>query len=61
MKTKHKSFFRLDEIRSDEAESQNYLEAMTSVRGHFSSLEKAVEAMKRNASETYLPEDIYAY
>lgn len=61
MKTKHKSIFRLDEIRSEEAESPNYLEAITSIRGHFSSLEIAVEAMKRNASETYLPEEIYAY
>ena len=55
------SIFRLDEIRCDEAESPNYLEAITSIRGHFSSLEKAVAAMKRNASETYLPEEIYAY
>ena len=46
------SFFRLDEIRSEEAESPNYLEAITSIRGHFSSLEIAVEAMKRNASIT---------
>ena len=61
MKAKHKSVYRLDEIRCDEAVSQNYLEAMTSVRGHFSSLEKAVAAMKRNATETYLPEEIYAY
>lgn len=56
-----KSIFRLDEIRCDKAESPNYLEAITSIRGHFSSLEKAVSAMKRNASETYLPEEIYAY
>ena len=55
------SIFRLDEIRSEEAESPKYLEAITSIRGHFSSLEIAVEAMKRNASETYLPEEIYAY
>ena len=55
------SIFRLDEIRCDETESPNYLEAITSIRGHFSSLEKAVAAMKRNASETYLPEEIYAY
>ena len=61
MKAKHKSVYRLDEIRSEEAESPNYLEAITSIRGHFSSLEIAVEAMKRNASETYLPEEIYAY
>ena len=55
------SIFRLDEIRCDKAESPNYLEAITSIRGHFSSLEKAITAMKRNASETYLPEEIYAY
>ena len=55
------SIFRLDEIRCDEAESPNYLEAITSIRGHFSSLEKAVAAMKRNASETYCSEEIYAY
>ena len=57
----NKSIFRLDEIRCEEAETQNYLEAITSIRGHFSSLEIAVEAMKHNASETYLPEEIYAY
>ena len=34
------SIFRLDEIRCNETESQSYLEAITSVRGHFSSLEK---------------------
>ena len=39
MKTKHKSIFRLDEIRSEEAESPKYLEAITSIRGHFSSLD----------------------
>ena len=55
------SIFRLDEIRCDKLESPSYLEAITSIRGHFSSLEKAVEAMKRNASETYAPEEIYAY
>ena len=60
-KTMQSSIFRLDEIRCNEAESQNYLDAITSIRGHFSSLEKAVSAMKRNASETYLPEEIYAY
>ena len=55
------SIFRLDEIRCNETESPSYLEAITSVRGHFSSLEKAVAAMKRNALETYAPEEIYAY
>lgn len=55
------SIFRLDEIRCNETESQSYLEAITSVRGHFSSLEKAVAAMKQNALETYAPEEIYAY
>lgn len=55
------SIFRLDEIRCYEAESPNYLEAVTSIRGHFSSLEKVVDAMKRNALETYAPEEIYAY
>ena len=55
------SIFRLDEIRCYETESPNYLEAITSIRGHFSSLEKAVASMKRNAVETYSPEEIYAY
>lgn len=55
------TIFRLDEIRCYEAESQSYLEAITSIRGHFSSLEKTVDAMKRNTSETYCPEEIYAY
>ena len=35
MKTKLKSIFRLDEIRCEEAESPKYLEAITSIRGHF--------------------------
>lgn len=32
------SIFRLDEIRCNETESQSYLEAITSVRGYFSSM-----------------------
>ena len=55
------SIFRLDEIRCEEAESPTYFDAITSIRGHFSSLEKAVAAMKRNALETYAPEGIYGY
>ena len=57
------SIFRLDEIRCDGtfAEESRDLEAVPVVRGHFSSLEKAIAAMKRNASETYFPEEIYAY
>ena len=57
------SIFRLEEIRCDDtvAEASRDLEAIPVVRGHFSSLEKAVAAMKRNASETYFPEEIYAY
>ena len=57
------SIFRLDEIRCDGtfAEASRDLEAVPVVRGHFSSLEKAIAAMKRNASETYFPEEIYAY
>lgn len=57
------SVFRLDEIRCDGtfAEESRDLEAVPVVRGHFSSLEKAIAAMKRNASETYFPEEIYAY
>ena len=61
MKAKHKSVFRLDEIRCYEEESQHCIEAVRSIRGHFSSLEKAVVAMNRNAKETYCPEEIYAY
>ena len=57
------SIFRLDEIRCDGtfAEASRDFEAISVVRGHFSSLEKAIAAMKRNASETYFPEEIYAY
>ena len=57
------SIFRLDEIRCDDtvAEASRDFEAISFVRGHFSSLEKAIAAMKRNASETYFPEEIYAY
>ena len=57
------SIFRLDEIRCDGtfAEASRGFEAISVVRGHFSSLEKAIAAMKRNASETYFPEEIYAY
>ena len=57
------SIFRLEEIRSDAtvAEASRDFEAIHAIRGHFSSLEKAVAAMKRNALETYCPEEIYAY
>lgn len=57
------SIFRLDEIRCDDAvaEASRVFEANFVVRGHFSSLENAVFAMKRNASETCFPEEIYAY
>ena len=55
------SIFRLEEIRSYEAEVPSYYEAGIGIRGHFSSLEKALDAMKRNTSETYFPEEIYAY
>ena len=49
------SIFRLEEIRCDDTftEASRDLEAIPVVRGHFSSLEKAIAAMKRNASETY--------
>lgn len=56
------SIFRLEEIRCDNAvDASGDIEVIPVVRGHFSSLEKAVAAMKRNASETYFPEEIYAY
>ena len=56
------SIFRLEEIRCDNAvDASGDIEVISVVRGHFSSLEKAVAAMKRNASETYFPEEIYAY
>lgn len=57
------SIFRLDEIRCNDtiAEASRDFEAISVVRGHFSSLDKAVSAMKRNVSETYFPEEIYAY
>lgn len=56
------SIFRLEEIRCDNTvDASGDFEAIPVVRGHFSSLEKAVAAMKKNASETYFPEEIYAY
>lgn len=56
------SIFRLEEIRCDNTvDASGDFEAILVVRGHFSSLEKAVVAMKKNASETYFPEEIYAY
>lgn len=55
------SIFRLEEIRCNELEASKDYEAIPVVRGHFSSLEKTVAAMKRNVSEAYFPEEIYAY
>ena len=56
------SIFRLEEIRCDNTvDASGDIEAIPVIRGHFSSLEKAVAAMKKNASETYFPEEIYAY
>ena len=55
------SIFRLEEIRSYDSEGHWYREASIGILGHFSSLDKAVEAMRRNNDETYDAENIFAY
>ena len=44
------SIFRLEEIRSYDSEGHWYREASIGILGHFSSLDRAVEAMLENNS-----------
>ena len=55
------SIFRLEEIRSYDSEGHWYRDASIGILGHFSSLDRAVEAMRENNNETYDAEDIFAY
>ena len=55
------SIFRLEEIRSYESEEQWYRDASIWIVGHYSSLDKAIEAMRKNNQETWDAEEIMAY
>ena len=55
------SIFCLEEIRCDDEVEQDYLEAYRRVMGYYSSLGKALSAMKKNTVKAYCPEEIYAY
>ena len=56
-----KSIFRLEEIRSYESEEQWYRDASIGIVGHYSSLEKVMEAIQENNQETWDAEEIMAY
>ncbi len=55
------SIFRLEVIRIYDSEEHWYRDASIGILGHFSSLDKAVEAMRKNNDETYDAEYIFAY
>ena len=56
-----KSIFRLEEIRSYDSEGHWYRDASIGIVGHYSSLEKVMEAMLKNGSEAWDAEEIMAY
>lgn len=56
-----KSIFRLEEIRSYDSEEHLYRDASVGIVGHYSSLEKVMEAMVKNGGETWDAEEIMAY
>ena len=56
-----RSIFRLEEIRSYESEEHWYRDASIGIVGHYSSLEKVMEAMLKNGSEAWDAEEIMAY
>ena len=56
-----KSIFRLEEIRSYDSEEHWYRDASIGIVGHYSSLEKVMEAMRTNNQETWDAEEIMAY
>ena len=55
------SIFRLEEIRSYESEEHWYRDASIGIVGHYSSLEKVMEAIRENNHETWDAEEIMAY
>ena len=56
-----KSIFRLEEIRSYDSEEHLCRDASIGIVGHYSSLEKTLEAMHMNNHETWDAEEIMAY
>ena len=56
-----KSIFRLEEIRSYDSEEHWYRDASIGIVGHYSSLEKVMEAIRENNQETWDAEEIMAY
>lgn len=56
-----KSIFRLEEIRSYDSEEHWYRDASIGIVGHYSSLDKVMEAMSVNNQETWDAEEIMAY
>ena len=56
-----KSIFRLEEVKIFDNDRNAKRDAYTSILGHYSSLDKAVETMLRNNEETSASESVYAY
>ena len=56
-----KSIFRIEEIRSYDSEKHWYRDASIGIVGHYSSLEKVMEAIRENNQETWDAEEIMAY
>ena len=48
-----KSIFRLEEIRSYDSEEHLYRDASIGIVGHYSSLEKTLNAIQENNQETW--------
>lgn len=55
------SIFRLEEIRNYDSEEHWYRDASIGIIGHYSSLEKVMEAMRVNNQETWDAEEVMAY
>ena len=55
------SIFRLEEIRGYEPDGHWYRDAGVGILGHYSSLEKVMEAMAKNDHEAWDTEEIMAY
>ena len=55
------SIFRLEEIRSYDSEEHWYRDACVGIIGHYSSLDKVMEAMRVNNQETWDAEEVLAY
>ena len=55
------SIFRLEEIRSYDSEEHWYRDASIGIVGHYSSLEKVMEAIRENNQETWDADEIMAY